>query len=52
MGFIPLPKSVSRERIKSNINVFDFALSEQEVDELSGLEVELKLLPSPDEAEF
>lgn len=52
MGFIPLPKSVSRERIKSNINVFDFALSEQEVGELSGLEMELKLLPSPDEAEF
>lgn len=52
MGFIPLPKSVNEERIKSNRDVFDFVLSEEDMNKLSTLKVILELLPSPDEAEF
>ena len=33
-GILPLPKSVTPKRIRENINVFDFALSE--VDNVSG----------------
>lgn len=33
-NFIPLPKSVTESRIKSNIDVFDFELETQEVEEL------------------
>lgn len=33
-NFIPLPKSVNESRIKSNIDVFDFELEKQEVEEL------------------
>lgn len=51
-GFIPLPKSVNGERIKSNIDIFDFELSNDEMDILSNLKTELHLLPNPDEAEF
>ncbi|VVT50718.1 uncharacterized protein SAPINGB_P002857 [Magnusiomyces paraingens] len=33
-GFIPLPKSVHKDRIKSNIDVFDFELTPEEIDTL------------------
>ncbi|CEN83402.1 aldo/keto reductase [Paraclostridium sordellii] len=31
-GIVPLPKSVTPERIKSNLEVFDFEINEQDVD--------------------
>jgi len=37
-GFIPLPKSVKKERIVSNTQIYDFELSEQEVQELNSLD--------------
>jgi diketogulonate reductase-like aldo/keto reductase len=37
MGFLPLPKSVTTSRIKENTEVFDFALSEQDVQMISDL---------------
>lgn len=33
-GYIPLPKSVTPERIVANADVFDFSLTEKEVREL------------------
>ncbi|XJS11773.1 aldo/keto reductase [Aerococcaceae bacterium WGS1372] len=33
-GFIPLPKSVTPKHIKSNLNIFDFKLSEQDIERL------------------
>ena len=44
-GFIPLPKSVKKERLISNSQVFDFDLSKDEMDKLSQLdECELNYL--------
>jgi diketogulonate reductase-like aldo/keto reductase len=37
-GLVPLPKSVRRERIESNLDVFDFSLSAEDLDELAGLD--------------
>lgn len=37
MGFIPLPKSVTPERIRENLNVFDFELEAADVELISNL---------------
>lgn len=37
-GFIPLPKSVNKDRIKANIDVFNFELSESHMQQLDDLE--------------
>ena len=37
MGFLPLPKSVNKERIVSNLDVFDFELSDADMAYLTGL---------------
>lgn len=33
-GFVPLPKSVTPQRIKENVDVFGFALSEDDVQKM------------------
>ncbi|KAJ8454187.1 hypothetical protein ONZ45_g19400 [Pleurotus djamor] len=37
-GFVPLPKSATPSRIHSNANVYDFALDEEDMDKLNGLD--------------
>ena len=40
-GFVPLPKSVSPERQKTNLDVFGFELGEGDMSALDGLEEDL-----------
>ena len=37
-GYIPLPKTVSKERMVSNADIFDFELSEIEMADFDGLD--------------
>lgn len=37
-GFIPLPKSTNPEHIKSNLDIFDFELTEDEMNEIRALD--------------
>ena len=37
-GFVVLPKSVNRKRIEENAEIFDFSLSEEDVEELDALD--------------
>lgn len=37
LGVVPIPKSVTKSRIVSNIQVFDFNLSDEEVEKLDAL---------------
>jgi diketogulonate reductase-like aldo/keto reductase len=37
-GWAPLPKSEKEERIKQNIDVFDFSISEDDMTSLDGLD--------------
>lgn len=52
MGFIPLPKSVTPERIRQNLEVFDFVLEEQDVEKISNLKGYADPAPVPDEINF
>lgn len=51
-GFLPLPKSIKRSRIESNLDVFDFQLSREEmavIETLKGCGIVAK---NPDEVQF
>lgn len=52
MGFLPLPKSVNPSRIRENAQVFDFELSPEDVDIISGLTGCCGLTLDPDEITF
>jgi diketogulonate reductase-like aldo/keto reductase len=48
LGNVAIPKSVTPERIRSNLDVFDFELAEQEVDMLADLGPVWRIGPDPD----
>ncbi|MFF3910171.1 aldo/keto reductase [Streptomyces sp. NPDC001848] len=48
LGNIVIPKSVTPARIRENIDVFDFALSEQEMAAIAALDRGLRTGPDPD----
>lgn len=49
---IPLPKSVNRDRIKANLEVFDFILSDEEMEQINALNVFKRVGPDPDHFDF
>ena len=51
-GFLPLPKSVHAEYIKSNTDIFDFELTDDEMKKLDGLRGVTRLATDPDTATF
>jgi diketogulonate reductase-like aldo/keto reductase len=51
IGNIVIPKSVTPERIRENIDVFDFALSAEDVAMIEGLDRGERIGPDPDNFE-
>lgn len=39
-GFIPLPKSTNPDHIKANIDIFDFSLTDEEMEQIRGLDTD------------
>jgi len=52
MGFLPLPKSVNADRIRANLDVFDFELSDEDMSFLTGLTGVAGGAPDPDNMPF
>ncbi|MCL2199750.1 MAG: aldo/keto reductase [Defluviitaleaceae bacterium] len=48
IGVVTIPKSVTPARIKANIDLFDFALTAEEVAVIDGLNVDHRTGPDPD----
>lgn len=52
-GYIPLPKSVTPERIESNTDIFSFELSDEDMKRIASLEIEgITPARNPDETTF
>lgn len=51
-GVLPLPKSVTPSRIRENINVFDFALSADEIAAIETIEGVGRIGSNPDDAKY
>lgn len=51
-GFLPLPKASSAERMKENADIFDFELSEEDIEKMKVLEEFGRTGAHPDTAEF
>lgn len=51
-GYLPLPKSVSPSRIKENINVFDFEISEDDMNLISNVDSPFDEPIMPDKIDF
>ncbi|MBQ4155203.1 MAG: aldo/keto reductase [Clostridia bacterium] len=54
-GIVPLPKSVTKERIKENLAVYDFEIEEQDIkkiDQITGDDEQFKLHHDPDNITF
>nr|WP_288826065.1 aldo/keto reductase [uncultured Clostridium sp.] len=52
MGFLPLPKSVTKERIEENAHVFDFELTAEDVSIIAGLDGCCGYSTNPDTTDF
>ena len=52
MGFLPLPKSVTMERIEENLNVFDFEIEDEDMDMIAGLTGCVGYATDPDNITF
>lgn len=51
-GVIVIPKSVHKERIESNFDVFDFTLSEEEMNQIKAIDKNQRSGPNPDNFNF
>ncbi len=51
-GIIVIPKSVTPERIRSNIDLFGFELGEAEMTAISALDTDQRMFPDPQRADF
>lgn len=52
MGVTTIPKSVKQERIKSNADIFDFSLTDEEVKMICALDQEKRIGPDPANFDF
>lgn len=52
MGVVTIPKSITPERIKENMNIFDFEISKEDMDRIVQLNIGERVGPDPDHITF
>lgn len=52
MGVVTIPKSIKPERIKSNTDIFDFEISNEDMKKISELNTGIRIGPDPDKIDF
>lgn len=52
MGVVTIPKSITPERIKENMNIFDFEISKEDMDRIAQLNIGERIGPDPDHITF
>ncbi|MDR2400739.1 MAG: aldo/keto reductase, partial [Deferribacteraceae bacterium] len=51
-GLIVIPKSIKKERIYENIQLFDFTLAQDEIAEIDGINRDQRFCADPDNFDF
>lgn len=51
-GVVTIPKSANEGRMKQNLDIFDFELTENEIKEISSLNKNMRIGPDPDRVDF
>ena len=51
-GVVAIPKSVHKERMEQNISVFDFSLTEEEMEQIAALDEGMTLFGSNEEPKY
>lgn len=51
-GVIPIPRSTNHERLKNNVDVFDFELTEEEMKAIDAININSRLRYDPDNCDF
>lgn len=51
-GIIAIPKSVRRERMLQNADIFDFLLTDEEMATINAMNLEQRVGPNPNEFDF
>ena len=51
-GVIPIPRSTNIQRLKQNIDVFDFSLTPDEVESIDKININSRLRYDPDNCDF
>ena len=49
LGNLVIPKTTHRDRLEENFKVFDFALSDEQMDQIASLDSGMRMGPNPDE---
>lgn len=49
---VTIPKSVNADRIKENAQIFDFELTEEEMEQIAAMNENLRFGPDPDNFNF
>lgn len=51
-GVVTIPKSVKKERIEANADIFDFEIAEEDMEAINGLDQSQRVGPDPDNFNF